>query len=131
MGCENARFLGAERAHPDGVDTEQLEMVEVVKDSAEVAATVAVAVGEAGVDLVDHRGLPPVVPGDGARVYALWTSGCRSAGGTDQSVGEDGPRAVQLALPVRPVVAAGTVEVEGGSGAQLCEARSKGDVLGV
>jgi hypothetical protein len=104
-------------------------MVEVVKDSAEVAAAVTVAVGEAGVDLVDHGGLPPVAPVDGARVYAVWTSGCGSAG--DQSVGEEGPRAVQLALPIRPVVAAGTVEVEGGSGAQLREARSKGDVLGV
>jgi hypothetical protein len=31
MGCENARFLGAERAQPDDVDTEQLEMVEVVR----------------------------------------------------------------------------------------------------
>jgi hypothetical protein len=38
---------------------------------------------------------------------------------------------VQLWLPVRPVVAAGTVEVEGGCGAQLREARSQGDVLGV
>ncbi len=38
---------------------------------------------------------------------------------------------MQLAWPTRPVVAAGTVEVEGGVGAQLREARSEGDILGV
>jgi hypothetical protein len=37
--------------------------------------------------------------------------------GSGQSVREERPGAVQLALPVRPVVVAGTVEVEGGGGA--------------
>ena len=44
--------------------------------------------------------------------------------------GEEGPGAVQLSLPVRPVVAAGTAEVERGCGAQLRETL-EGDVLGV
>ena len=56
-----------DRAQPDDVDTEQLEIVQVVQDPAEVADAVTVAVGEAArVHLVDHGGLPPVAPGDGA-----------------------------------------------------------------
>jgi hypothetical protein len=39
--------------------------------------------------------------------------------GSTQSIGEEGPGAVQLALPIRPVVAAVTVEVEGGYDALL------------
>ena len=38
---------------------------------------------------------------------------------------------MQLALPIRPVVAAGTIEVEGGGGVQLREVCFEGDVLGV
>ena len=37
--------------------------------------------------------------------------------GSGQSTREEWPGAVQLALPIRPVVVAGTVEVEGGGGA--------------
>jgi hypothetical protein len=37
--------------------------------------------------------------------------------GSGQSACEERPGAVQLALPIRPVVVAGTVEVEGGGGA--------------
>jgi hypothetical protein len=56
-----------DRAQPDDVDTEQLEIVQVVQDSAEVTDAVTVAIGEAArIDLVDHGGLPPVAPGDGA-----------------------------------------------------------------
>jgi hypothetical protein len=59
-----------DRAQPDDVDTEQLEIVQVVQDSAEVTDAVTVAIGEAArIDLVDHGGLPPVAPGDGAGVY--------------------------------------------------------------
>ena len=51
-------------------------MVEVVQDSAKVADAVTVAVGEAArVDLVDHGGLPPVAPGDGAGRTSVWTQG--------------------------------------------------------
>ena len=55
-----------DRAQPDDVDAEPLEVVEVVDDAAEVADAVAVAVGEAArVDLVDDGGLPPVTCGHG------------------------------------------------------------------
>jgi len=37
--------------------------------------------------------------------------------GSGQNAREEGPGAVQLALPIRPVVVAGTGEVEGGGGA--------------
>ena len=58
-----------DRTQPDDVDTEQLEVVEMVQDSAEVADAVTVAVGEAArVDLIDHRGLPPVAPSDRGRM---------------------------------------------------------------
>ena len=53
-----------DRAQPDDVDAEQLEVVEVGQDAAEVTDPVAVAVGEAArVDLVDDGGLPPVAVG--------------------------------------------------------------------
>src|SRR5829696_8132957 len=66
-----------DRAQPDDVDTEQLEIVEMVQDSAEVTDSVTVAVSEAArVYLVDHGGPPPVAPGDRARVYVrVWVSG--------------------------------------------------------
>jgi hypothetical protein len=54
--------LGArvDRREPDDVDTQRLEVVEVVDDPAQVAHAVAVGVGEAAwIDLVHHRGLPP------------------------------------------------------------------------
>ena len=74
-----------DRAQPDDVDAEQLEMVEVVQDPAEVADAVTVAVGEAArVDLVDHGGLPPVAPGDGAGMQLGVDGGVRVSGGHDQ-----------------------------------------------
>jgi hypothetical protein len=38
---------------------------------------------------------------------------------------------MQLALPIRPGVAAGTIEVGGGGVVQLPEARSEGNLLGL
>jgi hypothetical protein len=55
-----------DRAQPDDVDAQPLEVVEVVDDAAQVTDAVAVAVREAaGVDLVHHGRLPPVTCGHG------------------------------------------------------------------
>ena len=49
-----------DRAEPDAVDTQPLEMVEVVDDPLDVSRPVTVAVGEgAGVDLIEDGALPP------------------------------------------------------------------------
>ena len=51
---------GEARREPDGIDTQITDVVEMAADPLEVADAVAVAVGErSGVELVDHRVLPP------------------------------------------------------------------------
>ncbi len=63
-----------DRAQPDDVDTEPLEVVEARDDAAEVAHAVAVAVGEAArVDLVDDGRLPPVTCGHAAQSCGRWS----------------------------------------------------------
>ncbi|RPK53293.1 hypothetical protein EES37_02060 [Streptomyces sp. ADI91-18] len=57
---------GVERAEPDGVDAQFLEVGEPAPDAFEVPHPVPVAVGEAArIDLVDHRFSPPAGPGAG------------------------------------------------------------------
>src|SRR5207237_897714 len=56
-----AERRGVHRQQPDAVDAEPLQVVELVRESAEVARAVVVAVEEASdVDLVEDRGLEPV-----------------------------------------------------------------------
>ena len=56
-----------DRRQPDHVDAQLGQVVQPLGDAGDVAGPVAVAVGERPrIDLVDHRGLPPVVgPVDG------------------------------------------------------------------
>jgi hypothetical protein len=56
-----AQRRGEERRHPQAVDTEPLEVVELLDESLEVAGPVTVGVAEgAHQDLVEDRGLEPL-----------------------------------------------------------------------